>query len=420
MSAILVKGGTVITASGAAIADVLKVDGVITAIGEVNQTPDETIDATGHIIFPGLIDCHVHFREPGFEHKATMKSEAASAIAGGVTCVCEMPNTDPPTVTVNALQEKIMRSQDIEHFDMRFFFGVTSGMHLVTLRELWTSDLEEFKNAKARCCGVKLYLDHSTGDQKIEEELIGDVFAVCGELKIPIIAHCEDPEINRQAKATNVSVEVSAHSIIRPMRSEAKAIEKAVALAKEHNAALHVAHLSTKRGLEIVVNAKKEGLSITCEVAPHHLMLTSLDYDRLGTLGKMNPPLRLPEDSEALWAGLEDGTIDCVATDHAPHTLAEKKEGAPLDAPSGVPGVETALPILLTRLEPTLIHKVMFETPNTIFGLGKQGIVEGASESLVIVDPEAQYEIHAKDLHSKCEWTPFEGMQVKGKVIRTV
>ncbi len=420
MSSILIKGGTVISATGSARADVLKEDGVITKIGVIEDTADEVIQASGYIIFPGLIDCHVHFREPGYEHKATMKSEAASARAGGVTCVCEMPNTDPPTVTISALSDKVSRAEEVTDCDIRFFFGVTSAIHLVTLKDFWVSNSAELQHLRARCCGVKLYLDHSTGDQKIEEELLDDVFAACAEFKIPIIAHCEDPQTNADAAKANIDEDVSAHSVMRPTKSEAKAIKKALELVKQYGCAFHVAHLSSKRGLELVEQAKKDGLPVTCEVAPHHLVLSTLDYDRLGTLCKMNPPVRSAADNEALWQGIESGVVDCVATDHAPHTLEEKQTRKPLDAPSGVPGVETALPILLTRLQPDQIYTLMFTNPNRIFGLGRQDLVVGSNADIVIVDPAIKKEIHAADLHSKCDWTPFEGKEVRGEVLRVV
>lgn len=420
MTSILIKGGTVITAGQSVRADILQVDGVITKVGVVEETADEVIHAVGHLVFPGLIDCHVHFREPGYEHKATMKSEAASARAGGVTCVCDMPNTDPPTTTITALSDKVRRAQEVTDCDIRFFFGVTSGIHLATLKDLWTSNSAELQRFKKYCCGVKLFLDHSTGDQKIEEDLIDEVFLACAECKIPIIAHCEDPQINSDAKAANQINEVSAHSTIRPSKSEAIAIKKAVALVRKYGTQFHVAHLSSKRGLEEVVKAKEEGLPVTCEVAPHHLLLSTLDYKALGTLCKMNPPVRGVADNEALWQAVEDGTVDCIATDHAPHTLAEKQEGNPLDAPSGVPGVETALPILLYRLKPERIYQLMFENPNRIFNLGKEDLVMGSKASIVIVDPTIKKEIHAADLHSKCDWTPFEGREVRGEVVRVV
>ncbi|MBI1813039.1 dihydroorotase family protein, partial [Candidatus Peregrinibacteria bacterium] len=310
------------------------------------------IDASGLLLFPHLIDCHVHFREPGYPQKATMKSEAASAKAGGIGTVCEMPNTDPPTVTIAALADKVRRANEITDCDIRFFFGVTKSEHLIAARELWMGTSDGLKRLRAHCCGVKIYFDHSTGDQGVEIDLLDEVFRVCRELSIPLVGHCEDPAINAEAKAKHASSgkgPAELHSLIRPPESEAKAIAYALSLVRKHGTAFHVAHLSTKEGLELVRQAKADRLPVTCEVAPHHLFLSTYDDDNhsfLGTLAKMNPPLRTMDHRKALWEGIADRTIDCIASDHAPHALEEKNEGRPLDAPSGVPGVETLLPLL--------------------------------------------------------------------------
>ncbi|HLD71110.1 MAG TPA: hypothetical protein VI873_00665, partial [Candidatus Peribacteraceae bacterium] len=284
------------------------------------------------ILFPQLIDCHVHFREPGLEHKGTMTTEAASAKAGGVGTVCEMPNTIPPTVTVAAFAEKVRRAEKIKDCDIRFFFGVTEKKHLIALRNIWIKNDHALKQLKRRCAGVKMYLDHSTGNQKAASDVIDDAFALCGELDIPLVAHCEDAEINQALWDRDIPVpqglpSIVVHSLKRPPESEEKSIEFAIELARKHKTKFHVAHLSTAKGLDLVRKAKREGVSVTCEVAPHHLFLTMDDYETLGTLGKMNPPMRSAEDRDALWAGIADGTVDCIATDHAPHTLEEKGFG---------------------------------------------------------------------------------------------
>lgn len=360
---------------------------------------------------PGLIDCHVHFREPGFEHKATMKSEAASAREGGVLTVCEMPNTNPPCVTVEALRQKIDIADGITACDIRFFFGITEREHIAELRAAWAD-----QDLRRRLCGVKLYLDHSTGNQKVEGGIVEEIFAVCAELGITLVAHCEDSEINTEAAeqirdAGGDEDDVSLHSLMRPSASEGKAVAYAISMAKKYGTAFHVAHLSTAQGLEHVRAAKAAGVTVTCEVSPHHLFLSIEDYKRLGTLGKMNPPLRPKADVEALWRGIEDGTVDCIATDHAPHTLEEKQVNPALSAPSGVPGVETALPLMLTRVSPEKVRELMYENPNRIFNLG------ASDELRVTVDLDEEYEIHAAGLHGKCVWTPFEGMKAKGRVV---
>ena len=224
--------------------------------------------------------------------------------------------------------------------------------------------------------------------------------------------------------------DISAHSENRPAESEERAIEHVLELMKKYNVGFHVAHLSTAKGLEVVRKAKRKNLPMTCEVAPHHLFLTVEDYASLGTFGKMNPPLRSHDDQQALWEGIQDGTVDCISTDHAPHTLEEKNTDAALSAPSGVPGVETMLPLLLTvaagswphphaklkmknvQLKIEDIERLCFTNPNRIFNLGKD-----AHADTIKVDLDAEWVIHGEKLHSKCGWTPFEGWLVKGKIL---
>lgn len=443
MKKLLIHGGSIVTDQKVEEQDIL-----LSVTGEIEEMKDgipekhgeEIIDAKGLLIFPLLIDCHVHFREPGLEHKATMETEARAALAGGVGTVCDMPNTMPPTVTIDALGDKVDRAETVDGCTIRFFFGVTEASHLIELRKLWTGTSIEVRRLKHHCAGVKLYLDHSTGDQKIAADLAEEVFRACGELRIPLVAHCEDPEINRES-GIRVGVgnkDVSAHSLMRPPESEVVAIEHAIDLAMKYKAPLHIAHLSTRQGVGMVRAAKKLGIGVTCEVAPHHLFLTTDDYAKLGTLGKMNPPLRSSEHRDALWAGIADGTVDCIATDHAPHLLSEKKAGNPLDAPSGVPGVETMLPLLLTvaagrsphpsyKLQATSymlsypdILRLCFTNPNRIFSLGQDGIKKGAHARLLIVHPNITSVITPIALHSKCGWTPYEGWETTGRIERVI
>jgi len=388
-----------------------------------------------NILLPGLIDCHVHCREPGLTHKGDFQSETRAALAGGVTTICDMPNTVPPTVTVEALKDKIARAARITDCDIRFFFGVAQPEHVEELEKAWSDpDLRKF------LCGAKVYLDHSTGDQKASYEAVEAAFELCGRLGIPVSCHCEDPGINAEATRRNTRKDIAAHSIVRPPESENVAVSTAIELAKKFGTRLHVAHLSTAAAAECVRRAKREGLPVTCEAAPHHLFLTTDDYAELGTLGKMNPPLRSKEDQAALWAAVADGTIDCIATDHAPHLREEKERSAePLNAPSGVPGAETMLPLLLTVVaggwpnpKPVLsgaeghqipnpkltlddIVRLCFENPNKIFSLGKK-----AEDVQIEIDPAAEWTIRGKELHSKCGWTPFEGWRVMGKVVRII
>jgi dihydroorotase len=388
-------------------------------------------------IFPGFIDPHVHFREPGLEHKETMATGAAAAFAGGVTTVCEMPNTNPPTVTIAAFADKVRRAANVNGYDIRFFFGITEAIHLFAFREMMGSDSAEMRRLRARCSGVKLYLDHSTGNQKVDGGIVPQIFEACSAHDVVLVAHCEDPEINANAAAQNTRTDVAAHTLMRPSESEAASIEYALSLVRQYRTRFHVAHLTTLQGIDLVRRAKAEGLPVTCEVTPNHLFLTTDDYETLGTRMKMNPPIRSRDHQEALWEGIADGTVDIIATDHAPHTI-EEKTGAdvrehPLRAPSGIPGVETRIPLLLSVAAGHWPHprsrsavrsfayddlvRTCFTNPNTIFRLSKKMPEEGGDT--VTIDLNAEWIIEGSKLHSKCGWTPYEGWKVKGKIVET-
>ncbi|PIQ76441.1 hypothetical protein COU78_06335 [Candidatus Peregrinibacteria bacterium CG10_big_fil_rev_8_21_14_0_10_49_24] len=419
MSSLLIRGGTLIHQNGESITDIYIQNGVV-SLGAKEQTADREIHAEGMLIVPALIDCHVHFREPGLTHKATMLSESKAARAGGVTTVCEMPNTNPPTFTVEALTDKVRRAEQVQDCDIRFFMGATQPEHLQELRSVWTGTSEEMKHLKKRCCGLKLFLENSTGNLKIEPETVHEAFKMCSEIGCSITAHCEDPLANATAAAATTSNDVSAHDIMRPAESEAISIEYAVTLVRNFGTRFHVAHLSTALGADYVRQAKAEGLPVTCEVTPHHLYLHTGHYKELGTLVKMNPPIRSDADSAALWKAIADGTVDCIATDHAPHLLEEKRQHPPLSAPSGVPGVETMLPLLLTSAAKGIISygdiiRLCFTNPNAIYRLGKQDITEGSSPDILIIDPSEKWIVRASELHSACGWTPFEGFAAQGR-----
>ena len=355
-----------------------------------------------------------------------MESESAAAASGGVLTVCDMPNTNPMTTTVEAFRDKVKRSEKVRDVDIRFFFGLASSEDISEFKKLM-SDSE----LKKKCSGAKVFFDHSTGNMGADKSVIEEAFKVCAELEAPLVTHCEDVYINKEAhniinSASNDKQDVSLHSLMRPCDSEVKAIEEALEFTKKYGTQLHIAHLSTGLGLKLVKTAKESGLKVTCEVAPHHLFLTVDDYEKLGTLGKMNPPLRTASEQQALWSGIADGTVDCISTDHAPHTLDEKNTDDPLSAPSGVPGVETMLPLLLTvasggwpnprsdraeaQIEASDIVRLCFENPNKIFNLGI------SDELRIKVDTDAEWVIKGSALHYKCGWTPYEGWRVRGKV----
>jgi len=437
MPTTLLRGGLLFEAGGSRYADVLiKDDGTVLEIGTVRGKVDNEIDARRKLIYAAFIDCHGHFREPGLTHKETIATGSRSSLEGGVTTFCEMPNTVPPTVTIAAFAEKVRIAAETACIDMRFFFGMTEPAHLEEFLRMMDSDAEDMKALRARCCGVKLYFDHSTGDQKVDASMIGDVFAACAARDIQIVGHCEDPLINAQASKKGPDGIASSHSLRRPAAAEASSIAKAMQLAKDHNARFHVAHLSTGVGARILEDAQKNGVRATGETAPHYLYCTIDDYAALGARIKMNPPMRTAEDRDALWEAIKRRVITVVSTDHAPHTLEEKSHADPLRAPSGVPGTETMIRLMLTAASgrsprpdgwrPPVslsygdVRRLCFDEPNRIFQLRKPDIIAGQSPNIVIIDPYTTEEIRAENLHSKAGWTPFAGWQAHGKVERVL
>lgn len=372
---------------------------------------------------PALIDCHVHFREPGLEHKATIASEAAAARCGGVFTCCDMPNTVPPTNTVENFQAKVRIADAVREIcDVRFFFGATSHFHLSELERLLTDPT--LSALRKHCCGLKLYLDNSTGDMKSEDDVTEAAFVLCGKYNFPLVAHCEHAGTNDRCSCIPYTTPET-HSDRRPAISEVTSIVEAISRAERNNTPLHIAHLSTVGGMDAVREAKARGLRVTCEVTPHHLFLSVRDYAFLGARGKVNPPIRYSEDQERLWEGVIDGTIDCVATDHAPHLLSEKdaSDGIP---PSGLPGVEVSLRLLLSvslghwphpntsappssmNLTTHQIVRLMHSRPNEIFSLG------ASSQPSLKLDNSATYTISNENQRTQCGWTPYDGWVVKG------
>ncbi len=374
---------------------------------------DQIIDCTGKWILPGLIDAHVHFRVPGGEHKEDWKTGSLSAAHGGVTTVMDMPNTNPPTITAAALEQKRSIAQKDSLVRFGFHFGAT---------------IDNFAEAQqARGINfIKMYMGSSTGNLLVNNaDAWKKWFKLCKERNWTTVIHAEfEPLIVQHSQAMPQN-NINVHNKIRNAEVECTAIQKALELQKEIGNKLHIAHLSSKAGFELVEKAKQESENISCEVCPHHLFLTEDDLEKLGNFGKMNPPLRTKEDTHALWKGIRNGIIDCIATDHAPHTIAEKQKPYN-EAPSGVPGVETMLPLLLQavheeKMSISDLVRCTAENPARIFGYTDRGSLEvGKLGDVVVVDPTAKYTIEAKNLHSKCGWTPFEGFKVKGKVSKTI
>ncbi|MFB6251561.1 MAG: dihydroorotase [Halobellus sp.] len=366
------------------------------------ESHDRIIDADERLLLPGAIDAHVHFREPGHGEKETWTTGSQSAVAGGVTTVVDQPNTTPPTVTGEAFDEKASLAA-ASSVDYGINGGVTPDWDPASLFDRPMFALGE------------VFLADSTGDMGIDASLFADAVARAAEDDVVVTVHAEDAELfdesarERDAGGTGRDADADVWSQYRAAEAEAAAVERAVDVGADAGADIHVAHTSTPEGVDAAVAG-----DATCEATPHHLLLSRADATELGTYGRMNPPLRSEERRSGLWQRLVDGDIDIVATDHAPHTR-EQKEAGLWDAPSGVPGVETMLPLLLARagegeLSYERVRDVTAANVASIFGLPRKGrIQEGYDADLVLVDPDEIREIHGDNLHSKCGWTPFEG-----------
>jgi len=351
---------------------------------------EDRIDATGMLVLPGAIDAHVHFRDPGSTYKEDWESGSISAAAGGVTTVIDQPNTDPRTLDAKSFDIKLDLAKHRSVVD----FCINGG----------PGKIEELVKAGVTAIGEIFAYEH--GDDQLEKILKGVQEAGA----LPTV-HAEDGKIVREMTDRLKHLhEPDVYSRARPAEAEAAAIEKALSWTDR----LHICHLSTALGLALVRLSKKRGKRLSCEVAPHHLLFNIRDYRHKGSYLKMNPPLRLQEDNDALWAGLRDGSIDILASDHAPHLPEEKKDDI-WEAPPGVPGVETMLPLMLVAVKSNLlplerlVHAISAR-PAEIFGLHSKGKIEaGKDADLLLVDPRSAREIRADRLHSRADWTPYEG-----------
>ncbi len=356
---------------------------------------ERVVDADSRLLLPGAVDAHVHLREPGFSHKETWGTGSRSAAAGGVTTVVDQPNTDPATTTGGAFDRKtrLARAAVVD-------YGINGG---VTAD--WTP---EALFDRPLCALGEVFLADSTGDMGVDEAAFRAALERAAAADTLVTVHAEDASLfDERARARD---DPDAWSAYRTAEAEVTAVERALELADAVGARLHVAHTSTPEAVDLVAGTRH-----TCEATPHHLLLDRSALDDLGTLGRMNPPLRSPDRRAGLYERLVDGRVDVVATDHAPHTRAEKDADV-WSAPSGVPGVETMVPLLLARArdgaDPLTVDRVREATaraPATRFDLPSKGRVEpGADADFALYEAEPR-PVGGDALHSRCGWTPFEG-----------
>ena len=409
---LIIKSGTVWTTGGPADVDVAVRGGRIAGIGAFDaSTADQVVDAAGLTVLPGVVDTQVHFREPGNEHKEDLESGTRAAALGGVTAVFEMPNTSPSTTTAEALQDKLDRAAGRAWTDHAFFVGA-SPENAERLGELETLP---------GCCGVKMFMGSSTGNLLVADD--DTVRRVLANGTRRVAVHSEDEPRLLARQGERVEGDPASHPVWRDAETAITCTTRLLKLARETGRRVHVLHVTTADEVALLAAAKDIA---TCEVTPQHLTLVAPDcYERLGTYAQMNPPIRGQRHNDGLWAGVRDGVFDVVGSDHAPHTADEKAAAYPA-SPSGMPGVQTQLPLLLDhvnagRLTLARLVDLVCSGPARIYNIaGKGRIARGFDADFTLVDLKATREITGDWLASKCGWSPFEGMNVTGWPMGTI
>ena len=392
----------------------------IKAVGEGDLEPGnncEVIDATGLLLLPGIIDCHVHFREPGFTQKADLATESRAAVAGGVTSFFEMPNTQPQTITLDLLEQKMALAAEKSLANYSFFLGASN------------DNINEIINADPQTiCGVKVFFGASTGNMLVDNMItLEEIFK---RSPVPVAAHCEDETIIRANSEVmrlkyGENVPVVMHPVIRSSEACFRSSELAVTLARKYNTRLHITHLSTEAELGLMDNtfplAQKR---ITTEACTHYLWFCDEDYTRLGTKLKVNPAIKSATDRAALLRGLIDNRVDIISTDHAPH-LAEEKNATYFKAPSGTPLVQHSLPAMLQlvkqgKLDITTMVEKMCHAPAVCYNIEKRGYIRpGYFADLVLVNPDHKFTVSKENILYKCGWSVFEGITFDAQVEKT-
>ena len=409
---LLIRGGIAATINGIAEADIGVKDGRIAAIGSFpNAKAAEIFEAKGLHVLPGAIDSQTHMREPGNEHKEDLETGSRAAVLGGITGVFEMPNTNPPTTNKAAIEDKLARAANRMHCDYAFYAGATPA----NIAEL--AALEKLPGV----CGIKAFLGSSTGTLLLNKP--EDILAALKSGKRRVAVHSEDEDRLIARKALVERGKPTTHPVWRDAEAARLSTERVLRLAKQAGRRLHVLHVTTGDEIPLLAAAKDFA---TAETTPQHLTLSAPEcYERLGTYAQMNPPIRDESHRQALWAAVRDGVIDVIGSDHAPHTREEKDKTYP-DTPSGFPGVQTLVTLLLDHVSKGNMSLARFvdltaHGPQRIFGIaGKGRIARGWDADFTIVDLNHSRRIENSWIASRCGWTPFDGMTTKGWAVATI
>lgn len=422
MSSILIKSATIVNEGKTFTDDLLIIGELISEIGDADEMSIPpgtiTINATGLLLFPGIIDDQVHFREPGLTHKGDINSETRAAAAGGVTSFMEMPNTVPQTITLEALNDKYRLGSEKSLVNYSFLIGATN------------DNLDEVLKADpVSVCGIKVFMGSSTGNMLVDKETaLRELFK---KAHMPISTHCEDENTIRKnseiyRKKYGEDVPFSMHPLIRSREACYISSSYAVKIAKEYNTRLHIFHLSTADEMKLFSNELPLSQKmITAEVCVHHLWFEESSYKEKGSLIKWNPAIKTMFDREALIKAVNNNTIDIIATDHAPHTLEEKKNSY-FKAPSGGPLIQHSLVAMLEMWHRKIfslekIVEMMCHNPAILFNIRKRGFIrEGYKADLCLVNPSSPWSVSKDNILYKCGWSPFEGETFRSKVEKTI
>jgi dihydroorotase len=420
MAKYLIKNAVIVNEGHRFKGDVLINNDIIDRIWEGSAARDagnaSVLDAGDKILMPGIIDDHVHFREPGMTHKADIASESKAAVAGGVTSYMDMPNTIPPATTVELLNEKFALAEKGSLANYSFYIGATDA----NIKELLKTNPREV-------CGIKVFLGSSTGNMLVNNTTLSNIFS---ESPVLIAAHCEDEEtimnnLSKYKAKHKENIDISFHPLIRSAEACYKSSSLAVEMALKYNARLHVLHISTERELGLFSSGGSAGdKNITCEVCIHHLWFDDNDYNKYGTGIKCNPAIKTAGDREALLKGLLAGKIDLIGTDHAPHTIDEKNNPY-LKAPSGIPMIQHSLVAMLEFYHRGMITleeivSKMCHAPADMFRIDRRGYIrEGYFADLVLVDLNQEWEVKPDNILYKCKWSPLENTVFHSAVSHT-
>ncbi|GLK68135.1 dihydroorotase [Hansschlegelia plantiphila] len=408
---LILRNGTIVNQDGEHRADIGVRSGRIAHIGDLSQADaGETVDCPGLHLLPGVIDTQVHFREPGATHKEDLETGSRAAVLGGVTAVFEMPNTNPLTVTPEALADKLARAKGRMHCDHAFFVGGThdNANHV--------AELERLPGA----AGIKIFMGSSTGSLLVSDD--AGVAEILKRVRRRVSVHSEDEPRLSERKDLRVPGDPSSHPVWRDAEAALKCTRRLVGIAREHGAKVHVLHISTADEMRYLADFKDVA---TVETTPHHLTMGSDAYARLGTRAQMNPPVRDDAHRAGIWWGLRQGVVDVLGSDHAPHTLEEKARPYP-ESPSGMTGVQTLVPMMLDHVAKGRLSLARFVDltsagPARIFGIARKGrLAVGFDADITLVDLKRRETITNAWIGSRSRWTPYDGVEVTGWPVATV